>query len=116
MSRPRNRYRNQVGVPWLAYSVIVGMVVLGFGCGYVYLKNQHHLKEDAKLAVQHEIAKIREETARLSNRIEKARSPEVLRARMNRFGLNLEEISTSQVIHVDPVPPAGGDAGGLAAR
>jgi hypothetical protein len=108
--RGRNRYKNRLGIPWLSYTVILGLIVLAFGCSYVFLKNQHHLKEREKLAINGEIEDLKSEILKLRNLVLAAGSAETLKPRIENGRSNLEPIPTAAVLVLDPAGKKAGAA------
>jgi|GEM_PF-3360877 len=103
MKKQRNRYKNSIDIPWLAYTVTIGVLFLAFGCGYVYFQNQHIVKEDTKRELQQEIKNLQDETSRLGNHLLAARAAESLKPKLQQTGSVLEPIPATVIVRVSPV-------------
>jgi hypothetical protein len=113
MSRnSRTRYRNSLGVPWVGFLVANGLVVLAFGCAYVYLANQRHRDEEKRQGLAQETAALRGETERLQVRAIALRTAESLRQLSAASSLDLVEIAAGDVVLLEPPPDPPGAAAG----
>lgn len=92
MRQPRNLYKNRLGIPWLSFTVIAGLITLTFGCAYVYLKNQHVLGEGEKHRLAIEIEEFGAEIGGYENQILMARTPGALLDRLGRIRSELVQI------------------------
>ena len=110
MRQARNLYKNRLGIPWLSFTVTAGLIVLTFGCAYVYLKNQHVLGEGEKHRLAMEIEELEGEIHGYQNQILMAKTPGVLMDRLARTRSDLVQIPAGVTVTIG----AGGTMAAMA--
>jgi len=89
----------------MGYLVLVGVIFAITGSAYVYVQNQHVLKEDRKRAIEDEIAALDEESGQLQRRIAARLVHSEIYKSLRRHRSTLERIPAAAIT---TIPPADG--------
>lgn len=111
--RQRN-HRNQIGFPWVAYATGLGLIVLGWGSYYAYLKNQYHLKKAVMSELRGQAAELQEERDVVARQLAIESAPNTLGPRIEGTNSGLVPIPPESIIRLGR-PVSGGDSSGTVA-
>ena len=98
----RNRYKNRVGSVYIVRLVLAGVLLLGTGAGFVYVRNEHVLRGNEIGEVEKEIAALDREIELWELRIAAVRDRPELSRRLRWVQSDLADIDSSKIIEIVP--------------
>tara|TARA_R110000850_G_scaffold64695_30_gene145114 strand:+ start:349 stop:690 length:342 start_codon:yes stop_codon:yes gene_type:complete len=97
----RNRYRNRIKFVALARVVMLGLLLLAVGSGFVLARNQHVIRGYEIRSIEDGIVELDREIEMWELRIAGVKGRQELSRRLRWVQSDLEEIETRKVIEID---------------
>ncbi len=104
-SRPRNRYRNSLGLPTIIALLIVVASLALVGLGIVVSKNRVRVLGEEQRKVEAEMRLLSTEIIALNNRIETLLTRDRVQPRLTSSGTLLRPITKHSLLLLKPLPP-----------
>ena len=82
MKRNRSKYNRSLNIRGILRLAFVAVLVAGFGCGFVHVRNQHVAKGGEKGALEREIEELKKEIDLINSRVAAAMEPEAMKVRL----------------------------------
>lgn len=113
--RPRNRYRNSLGLPTITAILIVVASLALVGLGIVVSKNRVRAIGEEQRKVEAEMRLLNAEILALNNRIETMLTRDRVQPRLTNAGTLLRPITKHGILLLKPLPEAPAKAAAPAA-
>ncbi|MDB6003422.1 MAG: hypothetical protein JWR15_409 [Prosthecobacter sp.] len=113
--RPRNRYRNSLGLPTITAILIVVASLALVGLGIVVSKNRVRAIGEDQRKVEAEMRLLNAEILALNNRIETMLTRDRVQPRLTSAGTLLRSITKHNILLLKPLPEAPAQAAAASA-